>query len=96
MENNPFILFTHSYLKDSSICVNLMNPDSHERYLFANYQVTIRPLGPIDEALSSYGKDVYDEIKEKVDNGEFKDTIYSCYIEYENSGSWFSNKDSKW
>lgn len=46
--------------------------------------------------MSPYGQGVYDDILKKVENREFKDTFISCSVDYSNSGSWFSDQNSKW
>lgn len=92
------IMFTRSsYGGTNSFAHQYVKPDTKEYYYITSDQITI-PYNSLNESyetiLSEKGLELLQNIKEKVEKGEFKDTFVKYRVDLENSGSWFGNASS--
>lgn len=76
----------------------LLKEDSHEYYLFAFQQYTIKPLpgNVLNDVLSSKGVELFNSIVQKVKDRAFKDSFLTYEVCMDRSGNWFAAESSPW
>ena len=81
----------------ASAALNLLKPNTYEYYDGSNQQLTIKLLEAkyYEEILNSNGLEIYNQVKHKILNGEYKNEIFNFKVVFINSGMWINDNKCK-